>query len=44
MLPEKCLKERVYMEIEISYLTRTAPGIKDCFCLHDILTADVSSI
>ena len=24
----------IYMEIETSYLTRTGPGIKNCFCLH----------
>ena len=26
------------MEMEISCLTRTGPGIKNCFCLHGIFT------
>ena len=37
-------KEGVYMEIEISCLTRTGPGINNCFCLLGIFTRDVSSI
>ena len=30
--------------MEISCLTRTGPGIKNCFCLHGIFTGNVSSI
>ena len=32
------------MELEISCLTRTCPGINNCFYLHGIFTGDVSSV
>ena len=28
------------MEMEISCLTSTGPGIKNCFCLHGMFTGD----
>ena len=34
----------VYMEMEISCLTRTGPGTKTCFCLYGIFIGNVSSI
>ena len=44
LLLKFCYQESVYMEMEISCLTRTGSEIINRFCFHGIFTGDVSSI